>query len=176
MKWLLIVVLALIVSISGCSNNKTGYVCPTCEAEVASTAPACTHCGQVFSLRVAPISISKNTTIKKDELSGSVQIHFPIEYRDQQWEIKITSAGKEIYRINDSQDDGLSNTDPISISLPLGRYEYVLERPPYFPETGEFVVTRGATIIVSGRAWTTSDMQELGLDDYGGPKDPDTSQ
>ena len=62
MKWLLIVVLAVIVSISGCSNNKTGYVCPTCEAEVASTAPACPHCGQVFSLRVAPISISKNNT------------------------------------------------------------------------------------------------------------------
>jgi serine/threonine protein kinase len=106
---------------------------------------------------------------------GYVQVQFPVEYRDGRWEIKITSAGKEIYRINDSQDDGLSNSDPISISLPPGRYEYVLERPPYFPETGKFVVKRGTTIIVNGENWTTSDMQEFGLDDYGGPKDPDTS-
>jgi hypothetical protein len=176
MKWLLIVLLVFSVLVSGCNSNKTGYVCPTCEGEVASTAPACPHCGQVFSLRVAPISISKNNTIEKDESSGSVQIHFPIEYRDQRWEIKITSEGKEIYKINDLQDDGLSKLDPISISLPPGRYEYVLNRPPYFSETGEFVVTRGATIIVSGEDWTTSDLQELGLDDYGGPKDPDTSQ
>jgi hypothetical protein len=161
MKWLLIVVLAVIVSISGCSNNKTGYVCPTCEAEVASTAPACPHCGQVFSLRVAPISISK-----KDGSSGSVQIQFPIEYRDQRWQIAITSAGKEVYKINDLQDDGLSNTDPISILLPTGRYEYVLERPPYLSETGEFVIEHGRTIIVNGTIWTTSDLQELGLDNF----------
>jgi hypothetical protein len=176
MKWLLVVVLALIVSISGCSNNKTGYVCPTCEGEVASTAPACPHCGQVFSLRVAPISISKNNTIEKDESSGSVQIHFPIEYRDQRWQIKITSDGKEIYQINDSQDDGLSKSNPISIPLPPGNYEYILSRPPYFPETGKFVVSRGVTIFVDGEHWTSSDLQELGLDDYGGPKDTNASK
>ncbi|MBT4725358.1 MAG: serine/threonine protein kinase, partial [Planctomycetaceae bacterium] len=81
---------------------------------------------------------------------GYVQVQFPVEYRDQRWQIQITSAGKEIYQINESQDDGLSKSNPISISLPPGNYEYTLQRPPYFPETGKFVVTRGATIIVSG--------------------------
>ena len=106
---------------------------------------------------------------------GYVQVQFPVEYRNKRWEIKITSAGKEIYKINDSQDDGLSKSNPISISLPPGSYEYILERPPYFAETGKFDVTRGSIIIVSGEDWTTNDMQEFGLDDYGGPKDPDTS-
>jgi hypothetical protein len=115
----------------------------------------------------------------KDESSGSVQIHFPIEYRDQRWEIKITSEGKEIYKINDTQDEGLSKSNPISISLPPESYEYVLERPPYFPETGKFVVKRGTTIIVNGENWTTSDLQEMGLDGEAFnlvPKDPNTSQ
>ncbi|MFP6586462.1 MAG: hypothetical protein VB814_02390, partial [Pirellulaceae bacterium] len=85
----------------------------------------------------------------------------------------------EIYKINDSQDDGLSNSDPISISLPPGSYEYILERPPYFPETGKFVVKRGTTIIVNGEKWTTSDLQEMGLDGEVFklvPKDPNASQ
>jgi hypothetical protein len=115
----------------------------------------------------------------KDESSGSVQIHFPIEYRDQRWQIKITSEGKEIYKINDTQDDGLSKSNPISISLPPGSYEYVLERPPYFAETGRFVVKRGTTIIVNGENWTTSDLPEMGLDGEAFnlvPKDPNTSQ
>ncbi|MCS5631825.1 MAG: hypothetical protein NZ744_13410, partial [Pirellulaceae bacterium] len=103
---------------------------------------------------------------------GYVQVQFPVEYRNNRWEIKITSAGKEIYKINDTQDDGLSKSNPISISLPPGRYEYILERPPYFAETGKFVVARGSTIIVNGEEWTTSDLQELGLV----PLDPETSQ
>jgi serine/threonine protein kinase len=103
---------------------------------------------------------------------GYVQVQFPIEYRNNRWEIKITSSGKEIYKINDTQDDGLSKSNPISISLPPGRYEYILERPPYFAETGKFVVARGSTIIVNGEDWTTSDLQEMGLV----PPDPNTSQ
>jgi len=95
---------------------------------------------------------------------GYVQVQFPVKYRDQRWQILITAKGKEIYQINESQDDGLSKSDPISISLPPGSYEYTLQRPPYFPETGEFDMTRGLTIIVDGRNWTTSDLQELGLD------------
>jgi hypothetical protein len=110
---------------------------------------------------------------------GYVQVQFPVEYRNKRWEIKITSAGKEIYKINDSQDDGLSKSNPISISLPPGSYEYILERPPYFPETGKFVVRRGTTIIVNGEKWTTSDLQEMGLDGEVFklvPQDPNASQ
>jgi serine/threonine protein kinase len=109
---------------------------------------------------------------------GYVQVQFPLEYRDQRWQIQITSAGKEIFQINESQDDGLSKSDPISISLPPGSYEYTLQRPPYFPETGKFVVKRGDTIIVNGQQWTTSDLQEMGLDLETFklvPKDPNTS-
>jgi len=50
MKWLLFV-LALTVSISGCSNNKTGYECYSCDGEVARAALACPHCGQPFTDR-----------------------------------------------------------------------------------------------------------------------------
>ncbi|MBT3891372.1 MAG: serine/threonine protein kinase [Planctomycetaceae bacterium] len=110
---------------------------------------------------------------------GYVQVQFPVEYRDQRWQIQITSAGKEIYQINESQDDGLSKSNPISISLPPGNYEYTLQRPPYFPETGKFVVTRGATIIVSGNEedWTTSDLQERGYDNLNPvQEDTNTSQ
>ena len=110
---------------------------------------------------------------------GYVQVQFPVEYRNQRWEIKITSAGKEIYKINDSQDDGLSDSNPISIPLKPGSYEYVLERPPYFAETGKFVIARGDTIIVNGENWTTSDLQEMGLDGDVFklvPKEPDTNQ
>jgi serine/threonine protein kinase len=109
---------------------------------------------------------------------GYVQVQFPVEYRDQRWQIQITSDGKEIYQINESQNFGLSKSNPISISLPPGNYEYTLQRPPYFPETGKFVVTRGATIIVSGNEenWTTGDLQERGLDGFGMPKDSNTSQ
>ena len=110
---------------------------------------------------------------------GYVQVQFPVEYRNKRWEIKITSAGKEIYKINDSQDDGLSKSNPISISLPPGSYEYILERPPYFAETGKFDVTRGSIIIVSGNeeVWTTSDLQELGLDNFNPvPEEPNPSQ
>ena len=110
---------------------------------------------------------------------GYVQVQFPVEYRDQRWQIQITSKGKEIYQINESQDGGLLKSDPISISLLPGNYEYTLQRSPYFPETGKFVVTRGNTIIVNGKDWTTSDLQEMGLDGETFklvPKDPNTSQ
>ncbi|MBT4726716.1 MAG: hypothetical protein HOB29_17315, partial [Planctomycetaceae bacterium] len=73
----------------------------------------------------------------------------------------------------------LSKSNPISISLPPGNYEYTLQRPPYFPETGKFVVTRGATIIVSGNEedWTTSDLQERGYDNLNPvQEDTNTSQ
>ncbi len=46
MKWLLVVVLALSVSIFGCGNPD--FVCPSCEKSVAADAPSCGHCGLDF--------------------------------------------------------------------------------------------------------------------------------
>ena len=72
MKWLLIVVLALIVSISGCSNNKTGYECPTCEGEVANDTPRCVHCGQKYNYSdIHPIALDPEEEKKQQEIRDS---------------------------------------------------------------------------------------------------------
>jgi hypothetical protein len=78
MTWLLIVLLALTVSISGC--NKTGYECPTCEGEVAGTAPACPHCGQVFDvLGVTPRALDSEyvteQSIEIDDVESGYSDH-----------------------------------------------------------------------------------------------------
>jgi hypothetical protein len=82
MKWLLIVLLALTVSVSGC--NKTGYECPTCEGEVAGGTPRCVHCGQGFDfLNVYPIALDPKRAERdqrmRDAMNGtSPQVPNPI--------------------------------------------------------------------------------------------------
>ena len=78
MKRLLIVLLALTVSISGCSKtgdmNKTGYECPTCEGEVAETANACVHCGQGFIfLGIEPIALDPEVRKKRQKTRDMIR-------------------------------------------------------------------------------------------------------
>ena len=68
MKWLLMVVLALTVSISGCNKtgdmNKTGFRCPTCDGEVANDTPRCVRCGQKYNYSDIHNLLVKNNFIK----------------------------------------------------------------------------------------------------------------
>ena len=71
MKWLLIGVLALTVSISGC--NKTGYECPTCEGEVAPGALLCVHCGQGFDFFGArPVALDPKVEKRQQEIRDAM--------------------------------------------------------------------------------------------------------
>ncbi|HIA19623.1 MAG TPA: hypothetical protein EYN70_09450 [Planctomycetaceae bacterium] len=76
MKWLLIVVLALTVSILGCNKtgdmNKTGFRCPTCEGEVANDTPRCVHCGQKYNYSdIHPIALDPEEEKKQQEIRDS---------------------------------------------------------------------------------------------------------
>ena len=66
MKWLLIVLLALTVLISGC--NKTGYECPSCGGEVAKSAKTCPDCGQVFDFfKVYPRALDSDEEQRRQD-------------------------------------------------------------------------------------------------------------
>ena len=65
MKWLLIVVLVCSVLISGCSSNKTGYECFSCEEQVSGEARTCPHCGQPFDFK-APTALQSGYCASRD--------------------------------------------------------------------------------------------------------------
>ncbi|MEC7565653.1 MAG: serine/threonine-protein kinase [Planctomycetota bacterium] len=95
---------------------------------------------------------------------GYAEVYFPLEFRQQRWQILIKDKNKEIFHINDNQSKDLENTNPVTIALPPGKYTFTLERPPYFANTGSFTIERGNTMVINGQKWDTSDLQELGLD------------
>ena len=95
---------------------------------------------------------------------GYVEVNFPLEYRDGRWSVEIQNEqSQQVVLLTERDAEGFASVDLIRLDLQPGKYTYALMRPPYFPNTGRFEMTRGKTILVDGSSWDTSDLQELGF-------------
>ena len=96
---------------------------------------------------------------------GYVEIDFPLEYRKGRWALEIKDHNNQnVFLLTERDADGHESSNPVKLPLAPGKYTYALSRPPFFPNTGHFEMERGKTVLVDGVTWTTSDLQELGLE------------
>ena len=96
---------------------------------------------------------------------GYVEVDFPLKYREGRWALEIKDKNnRNVFLLTERDADGHEGSNPVRLPLAPGKYTYALMRPPFFPNTGRFEMERGKTILVNGATWTTSDLQELGLE------------
>ena len=116
-------------------------------------------------LLLGSIGCDVSLTKKYANRSGYVEVDFPLEYRKSQWTLEIKDKNNQtVLLLTEGDAEGHKGSNPIRLPLASGKYTYALMRPPFFPNTGRFEMERGKTILVNGATWTTSDLQELGLE------------